>query len=220
MLPATPQRTAERRWVAPGSEHRARDHVRRRQRIAVLRCGVDRRTGCAWAAKPALRLHLVEPLAERPHDPPAAHVRAGGDRKARRRTSPRWDLERRRGSRSQNSASAITPIVFCASFAPCVNATNVPDASWPRPKAAVADAAGQPPEHPVDDDQQRKAHRMRARARSVPGSRHCGQARATSTPSSPDCASAAPTRPPIRACDELEGSPNHQVSRFQAIAPR
>ena len=29
----------------------------------------------------------------------------------------------------ENSASAITPIVFCASFAPCVNATNVPDAS-------------------------------------------------------------------------------------------
>jgi hypothetical protein len=29
------------------------------------------------------------------------------------------------------SASAITPIVFCASFAPCVNATHVPDASWP-----------------------------------------------------------------------------------------
>ena len=24
------------------------------------------------------------------------------------------------------SASAITPIVFCASFAPCVNATHVP----------------------------------------------------------------------------------------------
>src|SRR2546422_8830009 len=40
-----------------------------------------------------------------------------------------------------------------------------------------------------------------------------------STPCSPDAASAAPTRPPISACDELEGRPNHQVSRFQAIAP-
>ena len=26
-------------------------------------------------------------------------------------------------------------------------------------------------------------------------------------------------RPPINACDELDGSPNHQVMRFQAIAP-
>src|SRR5919197_510355 len=39
------------------------------------------------------------------------------------------------------------------------------------------------------------------------------------TPFSPDCTSAAPTSPPISACDELEGRPNHQVSRFQAIAP-
>ena len=29
------------------------------------------------------------------------------------------------------SASAITPIVFCASFAPCVNATHVPVKSCP-----------------------------------------------------------------------------------------
>src|SRR2546421_708537 len=41
-----------------------------------------------------------------------------------------------------------------------------------------------------------------------------------STPFSPDCTSAAPTRPPISACDELEGSPNHHVSRFQAMAPK
>ena len=26
-------------------------------------------------------------------------------------------------------------------------------------------------------------------------------------------------RPPINACDELDGSPNHQVMRFQTIAP-
>jgi hypothetical protein len=29
----------------------------------------------------------------------------------------------------------------------------------------------------------------------------------------------APIRPPIRAWEELLGRPNHQVSRFQAIAP-
>src|SRR5919197_6007315 len=40
------------------------------------------------------------------------------------------------------------------------------------------------------------------------------------TPFSPDWTSAAPTSPPISACDELDGRPNHHVSRFQAIAPR
>ena len=33
---------------------------------------------------------------------------------------------------------AITPIVFCASFAPCVNAMNVPDASCPSRKPRLA----------------------------------------------------------------------------------
>ena len=32
-------------------------------------------------------------------------------------------------------------------------------------------------------------------------------------------ASAAPPRPPMRACDEDEGRPYHQVSRFQPMAP-
>ena len=32
-------------------------------------------------------------------------------------------------------------------------------------------------------------------------------------------ASAAPPSPPMRACDEDEGRPFHQVSRFQPIAP-
>src|ERR687884_1280605 len=39
------------------------------------------------------------------------------------------------------------------------------------------------------------------------------------TASAPSAANAAPTTPPISACDELDGSPNHQVARFQAIAP-
>ena len=32
-------------------------------------------------------------------------------------------------------------------------------------------------------------------------------------------ASAAPTSPPISACDDDDGRPSHQVSRFHAIAP-
>src|SRR5919204_5909676 len=35
----------------------------------------------------------------------------------------------------------------------------------------------------------------------------------------PSAAKAAPTRPPISACDELDGRPKYHVARFQAIAP-
>src|ERR687887_2907280 len=40
-----------------------------------------------------------------------------------------------------------------------------------------------------------------------------------STPFEPDWTRAAPMSPPISACDELDGRPNHHVSRFHAIAP-
>src|SRR5439155_22742983 len=39
------------------------------------------------------------------------------------------------------------------------------------------------------------------------------------TPFDPDWTSAAPIRPPINACDELDGRPRHHVRRFHAIAP-
>ena len=34
----------------------------------------------------------------------------------------------------------------------------------------------------------------------------------------PELATADPTSPPTSVCDELEGSPSHQVARFHAIA--
>src|SRR4030095_3277730 len=34
----------------------------------------------------------------------------------------------------------------------------------------------------------------------------------------PACAIAAPINPPINVCEELEGIPNHQVSKFQQMA--
>src|SRR4051794_26164592 len=40
-----------------------------------------------------------------------------------------------------------------------------------------------------------------------------------STSPGPCAASVAPTMPPISACDELDGSPAYQVTRFQTIAP-
>src|SRR3954469_9743402 len=37
--------------------------------------------------------------------------------------------------------------------------------------------------------------------------------------SAPSATNAAPIRPPISACDELDGRPSHHVARFHAIAP-
>jgi hypothetical protein len=34
----------------------------------------------------------------------------------------------------------------------------------------------------------------------------------------PELATAAPTNPPTRVCEELDGSPNHHVNKFHAIA--
>ena len=39
------------------------------------------------------------------------------------------------------------------------------------------------------------------------------------TASGPSATKTAPTIPPIRAWDELDGSPKYHVIRFQAIAP-
>ncbi len=39
------------------------------------------------------------------------------------------------------------------------------------------------------------------------------------TASAPSATKTAPTMPPISACDELDGSPKYQVTRFHAIAP-
>ena len=40
-----------------------------------------------------------------------------------------------------------------------------------------------------------------------------------STASVPEATTVAPTTPPISACEDEDGSPNHQVPRFQVIAP-
>src|SRR5690242_1066135 len=40
-----------------------------------------------------------------------------------------------------------------------------------------------------------------------------------STAENPTEATAAPIMPPISACDDEDGIPNHQVTRFQVMAP-
>ena len=120
-----------------------------------------------------------------------------------------------------SSASAITPIVFCASFAPCVNANERAGEELADPERPVRRCGRHPLEDPVDREQQdERAREGDRRRRRAPGSPPCAPdavpldavRRRTAT-------SAAPIRPPISACDELDGSPSHHVTRFQAIAP-
>src|SRR5919204_6760109 len=68
------------------------------------------------------------------------------------------------------------------------------------------------------------SRRRKAEANAIAGAATAGIAMLCArpchwTPFEPDWTSAAPTRPPISAWEELDGSPRHQVTRFQAIAP-
>ena len=65
----------------------------------------------------------------------------------------------------------------------------------------------------------RKAPVKPTAGETAPGITTFSQTPCHCTPLDPDCTSAAPTRPPMRACVELDGRPSHQVRRFQTMAP-
>src|SRR6266542_2849089 len=95
---------------------------------------------------------------------------------------------------------------------------NVPEASWPIRNVRLA----------TPERRRWKIQKIAIRKRKAPPKAIVGAAKAGITtlcispchwtPPDPDWTSAAPTRPPISAWDELDGSPNHHVSRFQATA--
>ena len=113
----------------------------------------------------------------------------------------------------------MTPIVFCASLVPCARETSEAEAIWPTRKPLVTDW-------------------LRARAVSL-YARYVASSAATPattgeatagistfsttlskcTPCDPAPTQTAPISPPNSACDELDGSPTSQVSRFHRIAP-
>ena len=119
------------------------------------------------------------------------------------------------------SASVMMPIVFCASLVPCASASSAAGDELPEPEAAVDRARAQAADDPVDDAGSRaRRRRRRGSARSSAGTMTFStQAVAVDRADAPLAANAAPTTPPISACEELDGSPKYQVTRFQAIAP-
>src|SRR5918992_351029 len=118
------------------------------------------------------------------------------------------------------SARAITPMVFWASLVPCASASSPPDTTCPPRNPLVTGVGRNLP-----------TIRYSARIETPPttnasvGARSAGIITFPTTPSpkktasGPSATSMAPTTPPIRAWDELDGSPKYQVTRFHAIAP-
>ena len=117
------------------------------------------------------------------------------------------------------SARAMTPIVFCASLVPCESATR--------------DAVAICPQRKPSSRRRLKTFRVIRYTSQVPqaATRPAISGAATAgmstfwvtppqfTPLRPRAAKPAPMRPPNKACEELEGIPNSQVSRFQRMPP-
>lgn len=117
------------------------------------------------------------------------------------------------------SASAITPMVFCASLVPCDSATSEAVAIWPHRKPSsrrffstfrVIRYTSQVPT-----------------AATIPAITGAATAGISTfcvmplqfTPAMPIAASPAPTSPPNNACEELDGMPNSHVNRFHRMPP-
>ena len=119
---------------------------------------------------------------------------------------------------AETSASVMIPIAFCASLAPWLKAMRLEDSSCSRRNARLAAPRGT-----------RNTTQYVARISRYPITNPTSgeNSIASSTFCSPDsftadiplCASAPPIIPPIRAWDELVGSPSFSVKRFHMIAP-
>ena len=125
--------------VAPAPTTRAGDRLRRRDREAEVRGRPEDRGARGLRGEALRRVDLRDPRSQRPDDPPAAGVGA-----ERHRESPTQTITQIGTSNSSalrcpvaTSASVMIPIVFCASFVPCVNATKPPETSWRAPEDAV-----------------------------------------------------------------------------------
>ena len=168
--------------------------------------------------EPRGRLDLVEPLAERAHDPPPADVRPAGNREARGDLHPGRDVEvvdrAVREQRERDHAHRLLRVVRAVR-----EGDERPRDELAEPEAAVARARRDALEDPEDRDQQDERAAERNRRREERGDHDLVREPVPLHALRRRLAIAAPTRPPISACEELDGSPSHHVRRFHAIAP-
>ena len=113
----------------------------------------------------------------------------------------------------------MIPIVFCASFVPCVNATNPPETSWRRLKTRSTFVGGRFATIHVMARISANANAMPRNGAMIDGMSTLSRIPPHWTTSFPPAAIADPIMPPIRAWLELDGRPTNQVMRFHVIAP-
>ena len=87
-------------------------------------------------------------------------------------------------------------------------------------EAAIRKADGDAEEEPEIARRSAKAAAKAMIGAKIPGRTTLCTMLCHSTPSDPDWTSAAPMRPPMSACEELDGKPSHHVIRFHVIAPK
>ena len=119
---------------------------------------------------------------------------------------------------TETRRAVTTPIVFCASFVPWLRLTNAEETSWSRRKYRLTTWRGMVKKALIREVMSRKA-----RTNPMMGAATMNASVLSSPPQisefRPALSTATPTRPPIRACDELDGRPRYQVIRSQTVAP-
>src|SRR5580693_7052784 len=117
------------------------------------------------------------------------------------------------------SARVMTPMVFCASLVPCASETTQAEPTCPMRKPCLREPS-------VSDLVIRYSSQVphAAMPAAMIGDRTAGSTTLETRPCHstalpPAAASVDPITPPISACEELEGMPNSQVTRFQMMPP-
>ena len=118
-----------------------------------------------------------------------------------------------------NSARAMMPMVFWASLAPCEKAMNPAEIGWRRRNHLLTGACWR-----LRTSQMRPVMSSHAPTKPRSGEPIIGRMIFSTTPlqmtpSTPALAIMAPMRPPKSACEELDGMPKCQVTKFQTTAP-
>jgi hypothetical protein len=113
----------------------------------------------------------------------------------------------------------MMPIVFWASLVPWASETSDAEPIWPYRKPVLVRSRGTPRVVRYTSQVPTAATSPAMNGESAAGMITDETRPRQITPWPPTAAIIAPTMPPITACDELDGMPSSQVSRFQTMPP-
>src|ERR1700691_3968015 len=117
------------------------------------------------------------------------------------------------------SARVMTPMVFCASLVPCASETTQAETIWPIRKPCLRAPSVSDLVIRYSSEVPHAATRPGMIGESTAGRTTLETSPCQSTALPPAAAIVEPITPPISACEELDGMPNSQVTRFQMIPP-